>query len=253
MISIKNNKKLQLLIIVGAVLAVTAVVGVLVGTYCTGWSGFHFYDKPQDGDVKIACVGDSITYGFGVNNWGKNNYPKQLDTLLGEGYCVNNYGHSGATAQAEGDQPYYSYSEYEKSVEFDADILILMMGTNDSKPYNWVDEATFKAEYIKLINCYKEQNPDIRIILCTPATSYMVDDNAEGLTSFDISPERCDIIAGIVRGIALEYGYELVDINLATKNNPALFVDDLVHPNTDGATVIAKTIYNYLMNNKTSA
>ena len=162
MISIKNNKKLQLLIIVGAVLAVTAVVGVLVGTYCTGWSGFHFYDKPQDGDVKIACVGDSITYGFGVNNWGKNNYPKQLDTLLGEGYCVNNYGHSGATAQADGDQPYYSYSEYEKSVEFDADILILMMGTNDSKPYNWVDEATFKAEYIKLINGYKAQNSDIR-------------------------------------------------------------------------------------------
>ena len=247
MISIKNNKKLQLLIIVGAVLAVTAVVGVLVGTYCTGWSGFHFYDKPQDGDVKIACVGDSITYGFGVNNWGKNNYPKQLDTLLGEGYCVNNYGHSGATAQADGDQPYYSYSEYEKSVEFDADILILMMGTNDSKPYNWVDEATFKEEYIKLINGYKAQNSDIRIILCSPATSYMVEDNAEGLTSFDISPERCDVIAGIVREIATEYGYEYIDINSATKNNPSLFIDDMVHPNIDGATLIAQTIYEYLM------
>ena len=202
--------------------------------------------------MKIACVGDSITYGFGVSDYGNKNYPKQLDTLLGDGFCVNNYGHSGATAQRHGDQPYYEYSEYEESLEFDADILILMMGTNDSKPYNWIDEATFKSEYINLINAYKEQNPDIRVILCTPATSYMVEENAEGLTSFDISPERCDLIAEIVRGIADEYGYELVDINVATKNNPALFVDDLVHPNTDGATHIAKTIYQYLMDTQNS-
>lgn len=248
-----NKNQILTLAISCIVLVVIGATAVLVGTYVTGWSGFHFYDKPEEGDMKIACVGDSITYGFGVSDYGNKNYPKQLDTMLGDGYCVNNYGHSGATAQTHGDQPYYDYDEYKASLEFDADVLILMMGTNDSKPYNWVDEATFKAEYIKLINCYKEQNPDIRVILCTPATSYMVDDNAEGLTSFDISPERCDIIAGIVRGIALEYGYELVDINLATKNNPALFVDDLVHPNTDGATVIATTIYNYLMNSKTSA
>lgn len=252
MINIKENKKLQVLLIVGAVLAVVGIVSVLLGTYLTGWSGFHFYDKPQDGDIKIACVGDSITYGFGVNNYGKNNYPKQLDTLLGDGYCVNNFGHSGATAQSKGDQPYYSCSEYEKGLEFDADILILMMGTNDSKPYNWVDEATFKAEYINLINAYKKQNPDIRVILCTPATSYMVEDNAEGLTSFDICPERCDLIAEIVTDIANEYGYELIDINTATKDNPALFIDDMVHPNVDGATLIAKTIYAYLMETQNS-
>ncbi|MBO5777537.1 MAG: hypothetical protein J6R34_03740, partial [Clostridia bacterium] len=71
--------------------------------------------------------------------------------------------------------------------------------------------------------------------------------NAEGLTSFDISPERCDVIAGIVREIATEYGYEYIDINSATKNNPSLFIDDMVHPNIDGATLIAQTIYEYLM------
>ena len=245
--NIKNNKKLKIAIITCAVLVVVGATAVLAGTYYTGWSGFHFYDKPQDGDVKIACVGDSITYGFGVNNWGKNNYPKQLDTLLGDGYCINNYGHSGATAQSAGDQPYYDYSEYKASIEFDADILILMMGTNDSKPYNWVDEATFKSEYINLINAYKVQNSDIRIILCSPATSYMVEDNETGLTSFDISPERCDLIANIVREIAIEYGYEYIDINSVTKNNPSLFIDDMVHPNVDGATLIAKTIYEYLI------
>ena len=252
MISIKKNKKLQIAIIVISVIAVVAIVAVLVGTYMTGWSGFHFYDKPQDGDIRIACVGDSITYGFGVNNYGKNNYPKQLDTLLGDGYSVNNFGHSGATAQSKGDQPYYDYSEYEASLEFDADILILMMGTNDSKPYNWVDEATFKAEYINLINAYKNQNPDIRVILCTPATAYMVEDNDKGLTSFDISPERCDLIAKIVTEIANEYGYELIDINAVTKDNPSLFVDDMVHPNQDGATLIANTIYKYLMQTQNS-
>ena len=242
----KNKKTLKIIAIVCAVLVVVGTTATLVGTYYTGWSGFHFYDKPEANDVKIACVGDSITYGFGVNNWGKNNYPKQLDTLLGDGYCVNNYGHSGATAQSNGDQPYYEYSEYKASIEFDADVLILMMGTNDSKPYNWIDKDTFKTEYIKLINAYKNQNPNIRVILCTPATSYMIEDGKDGLTSFDISPETCDLIAEIVREIADEYGYELVDINLATKNNSSLFIDDLVHPNVEGATLIAKTIYNHL-------
>lgn len=245
----KDIKRLKIAVIACVVVAIIGATAILSVTYYIGWSGFHFYDKAQDGEIKIACVGDSITYGFGVHDWGNCNYPKQLDTLLGEGYCVNNYGHSGATVQADGDQPYYDYSEYKKSLEFDADILILMMGTNDSKPYNWVDNATFKAKYIELINKYKEQNPDVRVILMTPATSYMIEDGVDGLTSFDISPERCDVIAQIVREIASEYGYELIDINLATKDNKALFIDDLVHPNKDGATLIANTVYEYLKNN----
>ena len=245
----KDIKNLKIAIIACVVVAIIGATAVLSVTYYIGWSGFHFYSKPEEGDMKIACVGDSITYGFGVSDYGNKNYPKQLDNLLGDGYCVNNYGHSGATAQPNGDQPYYDYAEYKASIEFDADILILMMGTNDSKPYNWVDEATFKTEYIKLINCYKEQNPDIRVILMTPATSYMIEDGVDGLTSFDISPERCDVIAKIVREIADEYGYELIDINLATKDNKALFLDDLVHPNADGATLIANTVYEYLKNN----
>ena len=144
-----NKKQILTLAIVAVVLIVVGATAVLVGTYVTGWSGFHFYAKPEANDIKIACVGDSITYGFGVTDYGNKNYPKQLDTLLGDGYCVNNYGHSGATVQEKGDQPYYEYGEYKASLEFDADILILMMGTNDTKPYNWVDADTFKAEYLK--------------------------------------------------------------------------------------------------------
>ena len=69
-----DKKKTMTLIIVGVVLIVVGATAVLTGTYYTGWSGFHFYDTAKDGDIKIACVGDSITYGFGVNNYGKFNY-----------------------------------------------------------------------------------------------------------------------------------------------------------------------------------
>ena len=109
-----NKNQILALAISCIVLVVIGATAVLVGTYVTGWSGFHFYDKPEEGDMKIACVGDSITYGFGVSDYGNKNYPKQLDTLLGDGYCVNNYGHSGATAQRNGDQPYCEYSEYKE-------------------------------------------------------------------------------------------------------------------------------------------
>ena len=109
----------------------------------------YYNPTAKEDDIKIACVGDSVTYGHGVSSWVANNYPKQLDTLLGEGYCVNNYGHSGATVQGTGDQPYITYGEFPRSLQFDADIIIFMMGSNDSKPENWRGADAFRQQYLQ--------------------------------------------------------------------------------------------------------
>ena len=223
--------------------------GIFAHLYSTGLSGQHVYEAPLEGDVRIACVGDSVTYGHGISGWVTNNYPKQLDNLLGEGYCVNNYGHSGATVQATGDQPYITYSEYKESLKFDADIIIFMMGSNDSKPENWKGESAFRQQYLQRLAEYKENNPDARIILCTPPTALYPEGKTEGLTNYDIDPAIVEEIAEIVRSIAAEEGYELIDINDLTEGRRDYFLTDNVHPNNTGAGAIAEAIYNYIIAN----
>lgn len=232
-----------------AFIIVFMLCGIFGYLYSTGLSGQHVYETPVEGDIRIACVGDSVTYGHGVSGWVSNNYPKQLDILLGDGYCVNNYGHSGATVQGSGDQPYITYSEYDESLAFDADVIIFMMGSNDSKPENWKGEEAFRQQYLQRLSEYKENNPDARIILCTPPTAFYPEGQDEGLTNYDIDPEIVDLIAEIVRSIAAEEGYELIDVNNLTEGRRDYFLTDNVHPNNTGAAFLAETVYSYLTAN----
>ena len=56
--------------------------------------------------VKVACVGNSVTYGAGIENREINAYPAQLQRMLGDGYEVMNFGKSGATLLNKGHRPY---------------------------------------------------------------------------------------------------------------------------------------------------
>lgn len=135
-------------IVFGSILLVGVVVFILL--YNLGLSGMRKNDEAKEGQIKVACVGDSVTYGHGITNWSKNNYPAQLGELLGEGYCVLNFGVSGTTVQESGDKPYTSYDVYKDSLSFDADILVFMIGSNDSKPQNWKGFKTGKNRHKNL-------------------------------------------------------------------------------------------------------
>ena len=47
--------------------------------------------------IKVACVGNSITYGTGLSDRATQSYPVKLQKLLGERYEVENFGKPGAT------------------------------------------------------------------------------------------------------------------------------------------------------------
>lgn len=230
------KKGIKILIICAIILALVILGGFLY-LYFNGYSGVDHHGRAEEGQIKVACVGDSITYGHGITNWPKNNYPRLLGDMLGDGYCVNNYGHHGGTLQSTGDQPYVSYVEYSDSLNFKADILVFMLGSNDAKEENWHGEEAFKAEYLARLSEYKADNPDIKIILCTPPKSYR--ENSQ-------NPERADKIAAVVREISLEEGYELIDINNLTADRKDLYLNDNVHLNNDGAAYLAEVVYNAL-------
>src|SRR5690606_25963367 len=81
--------------------------------------------------IKIACVGNSITYGSGIVDREHNAYPAQLRAMLGEGYEVRNFGVGGATLLNKGDKPYRKTEAYADALRFKPDIVFIKLGTND--------------------------------------------------------------------------------------------------------------------------
>ena len=61
------------------------------------------------GARRVACVGDSITYGSGIADRAHDSYPAQLEQILKQydtAWEVDNFGVSGATLLTNGDLPY---------------------------------------------------------------------------------------------------------------------------------------------------
>lgn len=228
--------------IIASTIALVIVVGTFLFLYCNGYSGLHNHSAAKHGQIKVACVGDSVTYGHGISGWARNNYPAQLQKILGDEYHVENFGHSGTTASSKGDKPYVESPQYELSLDYNADIVVIMLGSNDTKPENWTSSLDFILEYGKIVKSYKAKNPNVRIILCTPPMAFYTDGKTSGTTNFDIRPDQVKEVMDRVRLHALTDGCELVDIYDLTKYHPEWFETDGVHPSNDGAKAIAETV-----------
>lgn len=234
-----SKRKRRICVLASA--ALVFILAVYLILYCNGYSGAHTRARYHEGQIKVACVGDSITYGHGIKGWARNNYPAQLGKILGDGYHVQNFGHSGKTVSNNGDQPYTDSKWYVKGLEYDADILVIMLGTNDSKPENWTNVEDFINEYDSLIEEYKKNNPDLRVIICTPAAAFLKDGGSAQTTNFDIQPKVVEAIRNRIRVYALARGYELVDVYDLTQYHREWFSDN-VHPSGEGARAIAELI-----------
>ncbi len=238
------SKTLKWVLIAIAALGAIALILFAVA-YDNGYSGLHKHTEPSAGQIKVACVGDSITYGHGVSGWEKNNYPAQLAEILGAAFHVANFGHSGRTLLSTGDQPYVESEQYRLSLEYKPDIVVFMLGSNDSKPENWTNAEDFRAQLEVMLESYREVNPDVKIYLCTPAEAYCMDGGESGKTSFDIRPGIVDEIDMIIKGYALlnmKKIENLIDVHVLTEEHPEFFEADGVHPDAAGASAIARLV-----------
>src|SRR5882672_9957229 len=102
----------------------------LVSICLAGCVGPH---KPElrasdyQGTIRVACVGDSITFGAGVENREINNYPVVLGRLLGSRFEVRNFGVSGATLLKKGDKPYWNEPAFKQVDGFAPQAVLLML------------------------------------------------------------------------------------------------------------------------------
>lgn len=191
--------------------------------------------------IKVACVGDSITAGSGTTApaGASNAYPMQLQRMLEATWPgrfeVKNFGVGGTTLLAGGDKPYTKQGAYGASKAFAADVVVLMLGTNDTKPQNWKLKAEFAGEMKQLVGVYAGLASKPRVFVCRPCFVPVPG-------NFGISEAALLEELPLIDGVAREMRLGVIDIHGATKERNELFADH-VHPNNEGAGVLAKTVY----------
>jgi len=183
-------------------------------------------------------VGDSITWGLFILRRARNCYPAQLQQLLGDGVTVGNFGINGHTLQESGDRPYRLSKPYRESSEFDADFVLIMLGTNDSRPGNWKGASRFLEDYRGLVKHYRELPSAPRVFVMTPPAVY-----GRGLADkvmYGMSAAAIDEMCVVIRQLAREARLGLIDAHVATSEHPEAFRLDGVHPGAAGAALIAR-------------
>ncbi len=234
---------LKITLIIFLVLFAIIAVGFFY-LYTHGMSGMSCTSEAIEGQIRIACIGDSTTYGHGTTSWPKNTYPTVLQNLLGEKYHVNNFGVSSQCVQTTGDRSYRDLPHYQESLEYDADIVVFMMGSNDTKPENWKGSDAYRSQLESFLDSYA----DAKIYLCTIPAAFFLEGQTEGTTNHDIQPLVAQEIAEIIRQVAADRGYPLIDNHALTSQHPEWFSKDGVHPSNDGAAAMAQEVYNAIIN-----
>ncbi len=189
--------------------------------------------------IKVACIGDSITEGAGVDTPSANAYPVVLGRLLGTNYQTRNFGVSGTTMLKKGDSPYWNTSQYTSATTYAPDIVTIKLGTNDSKPQNWKFKDQFAGDLRAMIDHFANLPSHPKIFLCLPVPAYAI--------NFEINPAiiKNEIIP-LIHQVARERGLPVVDLYTALSGRPELFPDN-IHPTAHGAAIIAKTLHGALV------
>ena len=208
---------------------------------------------PKQDAIRVACIGNSITDGHGIDLAPRNGYPAQLQRLLGNDYCVKNFGVSARTMLNKGDYPYMNEQAWRDALAFKPDIVIIKLGTNDSKPENWQYNAEFRQDLEQMITtlCPSLAQPAKKgkkakkgqatepvkpqIYLCTPIPAFK--------STWNINDSV--IVNGIIpiqREVAAKYGLKVIDLHTLYANDGDKMLADGIHPDDKGARRMAQII-----------
>ena len=207
--------------------------------------------SPRQDALRVACIGNSITHGSGIDMQEQRGYPAQLQRLLGDGYYVHNFGVGGRTMLQKGDHPYMQEQAWRDAQAFRPDIVVIKLGTNDSKDYNWnAHKQDFEADMQAMIDTLKPLTPVLdkkgrptkkmqraakpQIFLCSPIKAFR---DKWGITDSVIVNE---VIPAIQR-VAKKSNLQFIDLHPVV-TDPKDMTSDMIHPNDKGAAKMAEAV-----------
>ena len=191
---------------------------------------------PNPNAVRVACIGNSITDGSGIDMAETRGYPAQLQRLLGDGYCVKNFGVGARTMLNKGDRPYMKELAWRDALAFNPNVVVIKLGTNDSKTDNWKYKNEFAADCQMMIDSLSALPARPRIFLAYPIKAY--EDKwtiTDSVITTEVIPE--------IQKVAEKNDLEVIDLHSVVTDG-SLFVSDGIHPNTKGAAKMAEVVAN---------
>ena len=223
-----NRKKLVLWAVGLAILIVLSGVASLFM--------LHFGGKSPSADkIRVACVGDSITNGT--------YYPYDLWMLLGSNYTVGNFGVGGTTASLDSESPYMNTSAFQNAKDFQPNIVIIMLGTNDANSLIRPNNGSFVNDYVRLVQEFQAlpSKPTIYLVKPPPVFCNGTTPSAEYFR---------DNVIPTIEQAATQTNLPIIDVYSALANSSSYFRDG-VHPNDEGAVLIANVIYEAITSQNT--
>ena len=186
---------------------------------------------PKADAIRVACIGNSITDGFGIDMADASGYPAELQKMLGDKYWVKNFGVSGRTMLNKGDWPYMKEQAWRDALAFKPDIAIIKLGTNDSKPENWQYGASFQQDLEQMLKAL----PTTKIYLCTPIPAFKSTWNInDSVITNGVIP--------IQEEVAQKYGLKAIDLHTLFSGDEDKVLPDGIHPDDKGAARMADII-----------
>ena len=230
------------------------------------WLDAH--KAPKADAIRVACIGNSITDGHGIDMAPAYGYPAMLQKKLGQDYWVKNFGVSARTMLNKGDYPYMNEQAWRDALAFQPDIVVIKLGTNDSKPENWQYGSEFRQDLEQMIFTLR---PDLKqyasmpankaqkamakalakaakagtapakpqIYLCTPIPAFK--------STWNINDSV--IVNGVIpiqQEVAAKYGLKVIDLHTLFANDGDKMLFDGIHPDGKGAARMADIIFGAL-------
>lgn len=189
---------------------------------------------PREQAQRVACIGNSITDGMGIDMSEVYGYPAVLQRLLGKNYNVKNFGVSARTLMNKGDLPYMKEQAWADAQAFLPNIVVIKLGTNDSKDYNWIHGADYSADLQKMVDTLRALPSKPQIYVCSPIPAARI----WGISDSVIVNGEIPAIKRVVKKNKLAY----IDLHTEFKPAEGLMQRDGIHPTDKGAAQLAKII-----------
>lgn len=189
---------------------------------------------PREQTLRVACIGNSITDGMGIDMSEVYGYPAVLQRLLGKNYNVKNFGVSARTLMNKGDLPYMKEQAWADAQAFLPNIVVIKLGTNDSKDYNWIHGADYGADLQKMVDTLRALPSKPQIYVCSPIPAARI----WGISDSVIVNGEIPAIKRVVKKNKLAY----IDLHTEFKPTEGLMQRDGIHPTDKGAAQLAKII-----------